>query len=162
MSELNKLKVGDSAPEFCLPDKDEKKVCLKDFKGKNVIIYFYPKDNTPGCTTEAIGFTSILKDFQNLDAVVIGVSPDSPSSHAKFIEKKELKVILLSDEDKETLKAYGAWGLKSFRGKTYMGVNRSTFLIDAYGKISHIWPKVSVKGHPEDVKNTLSEILAKD
>jgi len=154
--------VGDLAPEFCLNDKDEKKVCLKDFKGKNVIVYFYPKDNTPGCTTEAIGFTSILKDFQNLDAVVIGVSPDSPSSHAKFIEKKELKVILLSDEDKETLKAYGAWGLKSSRGKTYTGVNRSTFLIDVYGKITHIWPKVSIKGHPEDVKNKLSEILSKD
>lgn len=162
MSELIKLKIGDLAPEFCLPDKDENKVCLKDFKGKNVILYFYPKDNTPGCTTEAIGFSSILKDFQNLDAVVIGVSPDSASSHAKFIEKKKLKIILLSDEDKEILKAYGVWTLKNFRGKTYMGVNRSTFLLDVYGKIAHIWPKVSVKGHPEDVKNKLYEILSKD
>jgi peroxiredoxin Q/BCP len=108
MSDKIELKVGDMAPEFCLLDKDNKNVCLKDFKGKNVILYFYPKDNTPGCTTEAIGFTTILKDFQDLDAVVIGVSPDSPASHAKFIEKKDLKVILLSDEDKEILKAYGA------------------------------------------------------
>ena len=159
MSAKIELKEGDTAPDFCLPDKDEKKICLKDFKGKNVILYFYPKDNTPGCTTEAIGFTSILKDFQELDAVVIGVSPDSPSSHAKFIENKNLKVTLLSDEDKEVLKAYGAWGLKKFRGKTYMGVIRSTFLIDTSGKIAHIWPKVSVKGHPEEVKSTLSGLL---
>ncbi|MCJ7649587.1 MAG: peroxiredoxin, partial [Candidatus Lokiarchaeota archaeon] len=94
MSDKIGLKVGDMAPEFCLLDKDNKNVCLKDFKGKSVILYFYPKDNTPGCTTEAIGFTTILKDFQELDAVVIGVSPDSPASHAKFIEKKDLKVIL--------------------------------------------------------------------
>jgi len=160
MSDKIELKVGDMAPEFCLLDKDNKKVCLKDFKGKNVILYFYPKDNTPGCTTEAIGFTTILKDFQALDAVVIGVSPDSPASHAKFIEKKDLKVILLSDEDKEILKAYGAWGLKKFQGKTYKGVIRSTFLINASGKIAHIWPKVSVNGHAEEVKFKLIELNA--
>ncbi len=162
MSDRIELKVGDIAPDFCLPDKDGKEVCLKDFNGKNVILYFYPKDNTPGCTIEAIGFTTILNDFQKLDAVIIGVSPDSPASHAKFIEKKDLKVILLSDEDKEILKAYGAWGLKQFRGKTYKGVTRSTFLIDASGKIAHAWPKVKVRGHPEDVKNTLSEFLLKN
>jgi len=160
MSDKIELKVGDMAPEFCLLDKDNKKACLKDFKGKNVILYFYPKDNTPGCTTEAIGFTTILKDFQELDAVVIGVSPDSPASHAKFIEKKDLKVILLSDEDKEILKAYGAWGLKKFQGKTYQGVIRSTFLINASGKIAHIWPKVSVNGHAEEVKFKLIELNA--
>ncbi|MHA1194296.1 MAG: peroxiredoxin [Promethearchaeota archaeon] len=154
MSDKIELKVGDIAPDFCLPDKDGKEACLKDFKGKYVILYFYPRDNTPGCTIEAIGFTTILKDFQELDAVIIGVSPDSPASHAKFIEKKNLKVILLSDEDKEILRAYGA-----SRGK---GVIRSTFLIDASGKIAHAWPKVKVRGHPEDVKNTLSELLAKN
>jgi peroxiredoxin Q/BCP len=154
------LKVGDKAPEFCLPNKENKKVCLKDFKGKNLILYFYPKDNTPGCTTEAIGFTNILPDFQELDATVIGISPDSPESHAKFIEKKDLKVTLLSDEAKEILSKYGAWGLKTFRGKTYKGVIRSTFLIDEEGKIAHIWPKVSVKGHAEDVKKILTELLA--
>ena len=152
------LNVGDIAPEFCLPDKDNKNVCLKDFKGKYVIVYFYPKDNTPGCTTEAIGFTGILPEFQKLNAEVIGISPDSPESHAKFIEKKNLKVILLSDRDKEVLKSYGKWGKKKFRGKEYMGVTRSTFIIDTNGKIAHIWPKVSVKGHPEDVQNTLAEL----
>ncbi|NHJ23994.1 MAG: thioredoxin-dependent thiol peroxidase [Candidatus Lokiarchaeota archaeon] len=151
------LKVGDKAPDFCLPDKDNQEVCLKDFKGKNTIIYFYPADNTPGCTTEAIGFTDILPEFQKLDATVIGVSPDSPESHAKFIEKKNLKVTLLSDENKDVLKKYGAWGLKKFKGKTYTGVIRSTFLVDSEGKIAYIWPKVSVKGHAEEVKNKLAE-----
>ncbi|MBY9010501.1 MAG: thioredoxin-dependent thiol peroxidase [Candidatus Lokiarchaeota archaeon] len=152
------LKVGDSAPEFCLPDKDNKKVCLKDFKGKYVIVYFYPKDNTPGCTTEAIGFTGILSEFQKLNAIVIGISPDSPESHAKFIEKKNLKVILLSDLDKEVLKAYGKWGKNTFRGKEYIGVTRSTFMINPDGKIAYIWPKVSVKGHTEEVHKILMEL----
>ena len=155
------LKVGTGAPKFCLPDKDNKEVCLEDFKGKYVIVYFYPKDNTPGCTTEAIGFTGILPELQKLDAVVIGISPDSPESHAKFIEKKELKVILLSDLDKEVLKSYGKWGKKKFRGKEYIGVTRSTFLIGPEGKILHIWPNVSVKGHPEEVKQVLEELKSK-
>ncbi len=154
------LKIGDLAPEFCLPDKENNKVCLKDFEGKYRIIYFYPKDNTPGCTTEAIGFTNILPELQELDAEVIGISPDSPKSHANFIANKNLKVTLLSDENKDILKKYGAWGLKKFRGKTYVGVIRSTFLIDPEGKIAHTWPKVSVKGHPEEVKNILEGLLA--
>jgi peroxiredoxin Q/BCP len=154
------LKVGDDAPGFCLPDKDNREVCLKEFKGKHVILYFYPKDNTPGCTTEAIGFTNILPEFQKLDAIVIGISPDSPESHTKFAEKKSLKLTLLSDEDKKVLSAYGAWGKKKFRGKEYLGVIRSTFLIDPDGKIAHIWPKVSVKGHPEEVKKLLIELVA--
>ncbi|MHA2398802.1 MAG: thioredoxin-dependent thiol peroxidase [Promethearchaeota archaeon] len=152
------LDVGVEAPQFCLPDKDKKEVCLNNFKGKYVILYFYPKDNSPGCTTEAIGFTGILPELEKLDAVVIGVSPDSPESHAKFIEKKKLKVTLLSDLDKEVLKAYGKWGKKKFRGKEYIGVTRSTFLIDPEGKIAHIWPKVSVKGHPEEVQNILTDL----
>jgi len=152
------LKVGDPAPDFCLPDKDNKKICLKDFKGKHVIVYFYPKDNTPGCTTEAIGFTGILPELQKLNADVVGISPDSPESHAKFIEKKSLKVTLLSDLDKEVIKSYGKWGKKSFRGKDYIGATRSTFLINPDGKIAHIWHKVSVKGHPEDVQNVLLEL----
>ena len=152
------LEVGADAPEFILPDKGNKDVNLKDFKGKYVILYFYPKDNTPGCTTEAIGFTGILPELQKLDATVIGISPDSPESHAKFIEKKNLKVTLLSDVDKEIIKAYGKWGKKKFRGKEYLGVIRSTFLIDPEGKIIYIWPKVSVKGHPEEVKKVLEEL----
>ncbi|MFX1526724.1 MAG: thioredoxin-dependent thiol peroxidase [Promethearchaeota archaeon] len=152
------LKIGDKAPEFCLPDKDKKQVCLKDFSGKYSIVYFYPADNTPGCTTEAIGFTNILPELQKLDAEVIGISPDSPESHAKFIEKKNLKVTLLSDINHETMNKYGAWGLKKFRGKTYMGVIRSTFLVESKGKIAHIWPKVSVKGHAEEVKDVLKNL----
>ncbi len=153
------LQVGDQAPEFCLPNKDDKKVCLKDFKGKNVILYFYPMDNTPGCTIEAIGFTNILPEFEKLDAIIVGISPDSPKSHAKFAEKKKLKVKLLSDTDKKVLKLYGAWGKNKFRGNEYIGVIRSTFLIDPSGQIVHVWPKVSVKGHAEEVKSVLSEIL---
>lgn len=152
------LKVGVEAPGFCLPDKDNKEVCLKDFKGKYVVLYFYPKDNTPGCTTEAIGFTGILPELQKLDGIVIGISPDSPESHAKFIKKKNLKVILLSDVDKKVLKVYGKWGKKKFLGKEYIGVTRSTFLLDPNGNIAHIWPKVSVKGHPEEVKQILEKI----
>ena len=157
--QIFELKVGSDAPKFSLPDKDNKEVSLKDFKGKYVILYFYPKDNTPACTTEAIGFTGILSALQKLDAVVIGISPDSPESHTKFIEKKNLKIILLSDIDKKVIIEYGKWGLKKFRGKEYMGVIRSTFLIDPDGKIAHIWPKVSVKGHPEDVKRILKELI---
>ena len=155
---IAELKVGIEAPKFCLPDKNNNKVCLDDYQGKYVVLYFYPKDNTPGCTTEAIGFTGILPQLQKLDAVVIGISPDSPESHAKFIEKKNLKVILLSDVDKEVIKSYGKWGKKKFRGKEYMGVVRSTFLIDSDGKIAHIWPKVSVNGHPQDVQKVLTEL----
>lgn len=154
------LKVGNKAPEFCLPDKDNKEICLTDFQGKYKIVYFYPKDNSPSCSTEAIGFTNILSELQEFDAEVIGVSPDNPKSHANFIQKKNLKVTLLSDENKDVLKKYGAWGLKKFRGKTYMGVIRSTFLIDPEGKLVYIWPKVSVKGHPEEVKEVLEGLKA--
>ncbi|MFX0042628.1 MAG: thioredoxin-dependent thiol peroxidase [Candidatus Hodarchaeota archaeon] len=159
MTQIFDLKVGKKAPEFTLPDKDNKEISLNDFRGKYVILYFYPKDNTPGCTTEAIGFTGILPELQKLEAIVVGISPDSPESHAKFIEKKNLKVILLSDIDKIVIKEYGKWGKKQFRGKEYVGVIRSTFLIDPEGKIAHIWPKVSVKGHPEDVERVLKELI---
>lgn len=157
-AQILELKVGNKAPEFCLPDKDSREVCLKDYKGKYVILYFYPADNSPACTTEAIGFTGILSSLEKLRANVVGISPDSSESHAKFIEKKDLKVTLLSDIDKKVIKKYGKWGKKKFRGKEYMGVIRSTFLIDPEGKIAHIWPKVSVKGHPEDVENVLKEL----
>jgi peroxiredoxin Q/BCP len=157
-AQILELKVGNKAPEFCLPDKDNREVCLKDYKGEYVILYFYPADNTPACTTEAIGFTGILSSLEKLRANVVGISPDSPESHAKFIEKKDLKVTLLSDIDKKVIKKYGKWGKKKFRGKEYMGVIRSTFLIDPEGTIAHIWPKVSVKRHPEDVENVLKEL----
>ena len=155
------LKVGDDAPEFCLPDKDNQKVCLKDFKGKkHVILYFYPMDNTPGCTTEAIGFTNILPEFQKLDATVIGISPDSPKSHIRFAKKKNLKVTLLSDQEKKVLNHYGVWGKFTIKENEFIGVIRTTFLINPEGKIVHVWPKVNVKGHAEDVKKILTEMLA--
>ncbi|MFX1600181.1 MAG: thioredoxin-dependent thiol peroxidase [Promethearchaeota archaeon] len=153
------LEVGVEAPEFTLPDQENKNVSLSEFRGKYTILYFYPKDNTPACTTEAIGFTGILPALEKLNATVIGISPDTPESHAKFIEKKNLKVILLSDIDKNVIKKYGKWGKKKFRGKEYMGVIRSTFLINPNGKIVYIWPKVSVKGHPEEVEKVLKELI---
>ena len=156
--QISELRVGAEAPNFCLPNKDNKEVCLKDFKGKYVVLYLYPKDNTPGCTKEAIGFTGILPELQKLDTEVLGISPDTPESHAKFIEKKNLKVILLSDVDKKVIKTYGKWGRRKFRGKEYFGVKRSTFLINPEGFIAHIWPKVSVKGHPEEVKQILEDL----
>jgi peroxiredoxin Q/BCP len=158
MPKKAELKIGDKAPQFCLPDKDEKEICLKNYEGKYLILYFYPKDNTPGCTTEAIGFTNVLPDLQELDASVVGVSPDSPESHKKFIDKKNLKITLLSDENHEVMDKYNAWGKKKFRGKEYMGVIRSTYLINPEGEIVHHWPKVSPKGHAEDVKSVLNNL----
>ena len=155
------LKVGVEAPKFCLPDKDNNEVCLKNFQGKYVILYFYPMDNTPGCTIEGIEFTTILPDFQKLDATVIGISPDSPKSHAKFIERKKLKVTLLSDVEKTVLKQYGVWGKVTLRDNEFIGVIRTTFLINPEGKISHVWPKVNAKGHAEEVKDKLTELLGR-
>lgn len=152
------LKVGDKAPEFKLIDQNNKSVTLKDFKGKWIILYSYPKDSTPGCTREAIGFTQHLEDFTKLGAVILGVSPDSPESHCKFIEKEGLKITLLCDPDHETLEEFGAWGLKQNYGKEYWGVIRSTFLIDPKGNIAAIWPSVKVDGHVEAVLEKLKEL----
>jgi len=156
------LEVGQKAPEFCLPNQDEVEICLRDLKGKWVVLYFYPKDMTPGCTTEACEFTEAEPEFEDLDTVILGVSPDSPEKHLKFIEKKELKITLLSDESKEVLKAYGAWGLKKMYGKEYEGVIRSTFIIDPEGNIAATWYKVRVKGHVKAVKEKLEELNGKD
>jgi peroxiredoxin Q/BCP len=154
--------IGTQAPPFCLPNQDEVEICLRDLKGKWVVLYFYPKDLTPGCTTEACDFTEALPDFEKLDAVVLGVSPDSPEKHRRFIEKKGLALTLLSDEEKSVLKAYGAWGLKKMYGKEFEGVIRSTFLIDPAGKIAAVWPKVRVKGHVAAVKEKLEALRMKN
>ncbi len=155
---MAELKVGDPAPDFCLPDQDGNEVCLKDLRGKWVILYFYPKDNTSGCTKEAIGFTEHLEEIESLGAVVLGVSPDSVKSHVKFREKHNLKVTLLSDPEHKVLETYGAWQLKKMYGREYYGVVRSTYLIDPEGKIAYIWPKVKVKGHVEAVIEKLKEL----
>lgn len=152
------LNVGDTVPDFCLPNQDEEEICLRDIKGKWIVLYFYPKDNTPGCTTEACDFTAALPDFEGLNAVILGVSPDSPKKHRNFIEKKDLKITLLSDEEKELCQMFGVWQLKKNYGREYMGVVRSTFIIDPDGKIAAKWEKVKVKGHVDEVKAKLEEL----
>ncbi len=158
MSKIKELKVGSKAPVFSLPSQDEEKISLKQFLGKWVVLYFYPKDNTSGCTVEALDFTARIKEFEQLNAVVLGVSPDSPQCHAKFIQKKELKVALLSDVDHQMMETYGVWQKKKMYGREYMGVVRTTYLIDPKGKIVRIWPKVKVKEHAEEVKQELVEL----
>ncbi len=154
------LNVGDKAPDFCLPNQDEEEICLRDIKGRWIVLYFYPKDNTPGCTTEACDFTEALPDFEGLNAIVLGVSPDSPKKHRNFIEKKDLKITLLADEEKELCNAFGVWQLKKNYGREYMGVVRSTFIIDPDGKIAAKWEKVRVKGHVDEVKEKLTALQA--
>ncbi len=154
------LEVGTQAPEFCLPNQDEEEICLRDIKGRWIVLYFYPKDNTPGCTTEACDFTAAEPEFVGLDAMILGVSPDSPKKHRSFIEKKDLKITLLADEEKELCNAFGVWQLKKFMGREYMGVVRSTFIIDPDGKIVAVWNKVRVKGHVNEVKEKLEALHA--
>jgi len=152
------LEIDKKAPSFSLKDSENKTRTLKEFLGKKVILYFYPKDNTSGCTKEACDFRDKFPKFNNSDAIVIGISPDSVESHKKFALKFELPFILLSDEKKETLEKYGVWKEKSMYGKKYIGVERTTFLIDEKGIIRKIYNKVKVDGHIEQVYNDLSEI----
>jgi peroxiredoxin Q/BCP len=152
------LKIGALAPDFCLSDKDNKEACLHDFKGTWVVLYFYPRDNTSGCTREAVDFTDALDEFKKLNTTVLGVSADSVESHSKFAAKYQLKVALLSDGEHEVLEKYGAWQLKRLYGREFWGVVRSTFLIDPEGTIAYVWPRVKVKGHVEVVKRRLMEL----
>ncbi len=155
------LEIGDTIPNFCLPNQDEEEICFRDIKGRWIVLYFYPKDNTPGCSTEACDFTEALPDFTALEAVVLGVSPDSPKKHRNFIEKKGLKITLLADEEKDLCKKFGVWQLKKNYGREYMGVVRSTFLIAPNGTLAYKWEKVRVKGHVDDVKAKLEELKVK-
>lgn len=152
------LEAGAKAPEFCLPNQDEVEICLRDFQGKWVVLYFYPKDNTPGCTTEACDFTDEQPNFKELDAVILGVSPDSAKKHQNFIAKKDLKITLLADEEKKVATLYDVWKMKKNYGREYMGIVRTTFLIDPKGKIAKIWNNVRVKGHVEKVKEELTKL----
>ncbi len=142
---------GSTAPDFTLPRDGGGTISLKDFRGKILVLYFYPKDDTSGCTTEAIGFSEKIDDFTDAGAAVVGVSKDSAQKHDKFKAKHALKVILAADEELEAIKAYGVWVEKSMYGRKYMGIERATFLIDAEGKIVKIWRKVRVKGHVDAV-----------
>lgn len=142
---------GQTVPDFTLPSSSGKDVSLSDFKGKKVVLYFYPKDMTPTCTTESCDFRDASEDFKSADTVIVGISPDPVSRHLKFIEKHGLPFLLLSDEEHTVAEKYGVWKLKKMYGKSYMGVERSTFLIDEQGKLIKEWRKVKVKGHIEDV-----------
>ena len=150
------LKVGDKAPEFSLPTETGKTVSLKSLKGKQVVLYFYPKDNTPGCTKEACGFRDSIQAIAKTGAVVLGVSMDGVASHKQFIAKYGLPFSLLCDADASVSKAYGVYKLKNMYGKTYWGIERSTFVIDAAGKLKAIFRKVKVDGHVDEVVGTLT------
>ena len=150
------MKMGKKAPDFTLPTNGGEKIKLSSLKGSPVVVYFYPKDDTPGCTKEAIAFTEMLADFEKLGATIIGISPDSADKHDKFIAKHNLGIRLAADEDTKIAEKYGVWVEKSMYGKTYMGIERTTFLIDAAGKVSKIWRKVKVPGHAAAVLEALS------
>jgi len=142
---------GSKAPAFDLPTDGGGKLSLKALKGKKVVLYFYPKDDTSGCTREAIDFNGLKADFEKVGAVIVGVSPDSTTSHDKFKKKHGLDFALIADEEKSMLEAYGVWVEKSMYGRKYMGVERTTLLIDAGGKVARVWSKVKVPGHAQEV-----------
>lgn len=153
-----RLQPGDTAPDFVLPAHTGEQLELTKLRGKPVVLYFYPKDNTPGCTVEAKEFRDEMEEFQRAGAVVLGVSPDSIESHGRFAEKFGLNFLLLSDSGHDVAELYGAWVEKTTAGKRYWGVNRSTYLIGPDGKIARVWPKVSPAGHAEEVLATLRQL----
>ena len=154
------LKEGDQIPNFNLPTNGGGNIGSDDLKGKISVLFFYPKDDTSGCTKEAIAFSELLEEFNQLDIFVAGVSPDSTESHDKFSAKHNLTVTLISDEEKEFIRSFGVWTQKNMYGRKYMGVERSTFLIDPEGRISHIWRKVKVPGHAEKVLEQAKDLAS--
>lgn len=150
-------KIGNLAPKFSLLNQNEEKINLQDYKGTWVVLYFYPKAMTPGCTTQACGIRDKMKDFKKKKIVVFGVSPDEPKRLVKFIEKEELNFDLLSDPDHAVAEKFGVWGLKKFMGREYMGILRTTFIIDPDGKLVHIMDDVKTKTHHEDVHRWILE-----
>ena len=153
------IEAGDKAPDVTLQMTDESETKLSSFKGKPLVLYFYPKDDTPGCTKEALQFTELAKEFDKAGVKVIGVSKDPPAKHEKFIAKHDLAIDLATDADGSVTEAFGVWVEKNMYGRKYMGIQRATFLIDAKGKVEKVWPKVKVAGHAEDV---LAEAKALD
>ena len=152
------LAINDTAPDFCLPNQDDVEICSRDLRGKWIVLYFYPKDSTPGCTTEACEFTAAAPDFSELDAIILGVSADSTKRHRNFIEKQNLGITLLSDEDTSMMQEYGVWQLKKNYGKEYMGIVRSTFIIDPEGVVKAVWENVRVKEHVAKVQAELERL----
>ncbi|MFB4165977.1 thioredoxin-dependent thiol peroxidase [Alteribacillus sp. JSM 102045] len=151
--------VGSKAPDFTLPASNGKEVSLSDYRGKNIVLYFYPKDMTPGCTTEACDFRDYTEEFDDTNTVILGVSPDPVDKHKKFIEKHGLPFLLLADENKKAAELYDVWELKKNFGKEYMGIVRSTFIIDKDGKLVKEWRKVRVKDHVKEALNYMKENL---
>ena len=154
---MAELEVGDIAPDFELETDTHGTVKLSDFRGRKVVLYFYPKDNTPGCTQEGKDFSELLDAFEEADTVIIGISPDTIRKHANFRAKQGLRVMLAADPERKAIEAYGVWKEKSMYGRKYMGVERSTFLIDREGRIARIWRKVKVKGHAANVLQAARE-----
>ena len=154
------LETGEKAPDFDLPDQDGDNVKLSDLKGQTVVLYFYPKADTPGCTTQACGIRDHRADYDAVGATVLGVSPDPVKAVKKFHDKQALNFTLLADEDHAVCEAYGVWGEKSMYGKTYFGAQRATFIIDGDGVIAHVIPKVSPKTHDDEVLRALGELSA--
>ncbi|MCR4266490.1 peroxiredoxin [Nitratireductor sp. ZSWI3] len=152
---------GSEAPDFSLPSDGGGNIKLSDFRGKIVVLFCYPKDDTSGCTAEAVDFSALKPEFDKAGAVIVGLSPDSPKSHDKFKTKHELSVALASDQEKEALQAYGVWVEKSMYGRKYMGVERSTFLIDKQGRIAEAWRKVKVPGHADAVLKAVKTLAEK-
>jgi len=159
--EKSGIEIGADAPQFVLVDQDRQRVDLGGFRGRWVVLYFYPKDDTPGCTIEACEFTEGIEAFAGLDAVVFGCSPDSSEDHRAFIDKHDLKIRLLSDPDHEVMEAYEAWGEKALYGKTSIGVKRSTVIIDPDGRIAHRWKRAPAKGHAAKVRERLEALQAR-
>ncbi|MFD2212078.1 thioredoxin-dependent thiol peroxidase [Virgibacillus halophilus] len=157
---MSSVEIGKQAPDFKLQNQEGETVSLRGFRGKNVVLYFYPKDMTPGCTTEACDFRDHHESFQDVDAVILGVSPDPASRHQKFMEKHDLPFMLLADEDHEIAEKYGVWKLKKNFGNEYYGIERSTFIIDKNGIVQQEYRKVSVKGHVEAALAYIRENLA--
>ena len=149
------LSAGQTAPDFKLPSSTGSDVSLKSCRGKSVVLYFYPKDDTTGCTKEAIAFTHLQKQFEKHNGIILGVSKDDIKSHEKFIAKHALKIILLSDIDGSICQAYGVWVEKNMYGRKYMGIERSTFLIDPKGRVKEVWRKVKVGGHADQVLSSV-------
>ena len=148
---MSTLTAGQAAPDFTLPASNGENVTLSELRGKKVVLYFYPKDNTPGCTTQACGFRDLHNQFEGADTVILGVSPDPIKSHEKFINKFELPFLLLADEEHAVCEQYGVWKEKNMYGKKYWGVERTTFLIDCDGNLAKVYPKVKVNGHMDQV-----------
>jgi thioredoxin-dependent peroxiredoxin len=154
------LEVGQRAPQFTLPDQDGNRVALKDLKGSPVVVYFYPKDDTSGCTTQACGIRDQWAEFEDAGAVVLGISPDDVDSHERFAAKYDLPHRLLADPERTVIEKYGAWGTKSMYGREYEGVIRSTVLVDPAGKVAAVWPKVQPKQHADTVLKAIRALQA--